>query len=99
MNLTKRNLAFLAVAAATILVTGMNFRTVAKAKTPVQNSPTDASDTTQAKIARAMSAGPTDFARSARIVDTDTQGNMVVLPEGRNGFTCMSRNPRGAGDL
>ena len=51
MNLSKRNLVFLAVAAATILVTGMNFRTVAKAKTPVQNSPTDASDTTQAKIA------------------------------------------------
>jgi hypothetical protein len=94
MNRSKRNLAFLAVAAATILVTGKNFRTVAKAKTPVQNSPTDASDTTQAKIARAMSAGPTGFARSARIVDTDAQGNMVVQREGSNGFTCMPRNPK-----
>jgi len=98
MNLAKRNLAFLAVAAATILVTGMNFRTVANAKTPVQNSPTDASDTTQAKIARAMSAGPTDFARSARIVDTDAQGNMVVLREGSNGFTCMPGNPKVIGE-
>ena len=98
MNLSKRNLAFLAVAAATILVTGMNFRTAAKAKMPVQNSPTDASDTTQAKIARAMSAGPTDFARSARIVDTDAQGNMVVLREGSNGFTCMPGNPKVIGE-
>jgi len=98
MNLFKRNLAFLAVAAATILVTGMNFRTVANAKTPVQNSPTDASDTTQAKIARAMSAGPTDFARSARIVDSDAQGNMVVLREGSNGFTCMPGNPKVIGE-
>jgi hypothetical protein len=98
MNLSKRNLAFLAVAAATILVTGMNFRTVAKAKMPVQNSPTDASDTTQAKIARAMSAGPTDFARSARIVDSDAQGNMVVLREGSNGFTCTPGNPKVIGE-
>jgi hypothetical protein len=98
MNLSKRNLAFLAVAAATILVTGMNFRTVAKAKTPVQNSSMDASDTTQAKIARAMSAGPTDFARSARIVDIDAQGNMVVLREGSNGFTCMPGNPKVIGE-
>ena len=98
MNLSKRNLAFLAVAAATILVTGMNFRTVAKAKTPVQNSPTDASDTTQAKIARAMSAGPTDFARSARIVDTDAQGNLVVLREGTNRFTCLPGDPTVIGE-
>src|SRR2546426_10696062 len=98
MNLSKRNLAFLAVAAATILVTGMNFRTAAKAKMPVQNSPTDASNQTQAKIARAMSAGPTDFARSARIVDPATQGNMVVLGEGSNGFTCMPGNPKVIGE-
>ena len=82
MNLSKRNLAFLAVAAATILVTGMNFRTVAKAKMPVQNSPTDASDTTQAQIARAMSAGPDNISKFARIIDTDAQGNKVILREG-----------------
>src|SRR5438874_3738452 len=98
MNLAKRNLAFLAVAAATILVTGMNFRTVAKARTPVQNSPTDASDTTQAKIARAMSAGPTDVAKSARIIDTDAHGDIIVLREGNNGFTCMPGNPNVVGE-
>ena len=98
MNLAKRNLAFLAVAAATILVTGMNFRTAAKAKMPVQNSPTDASDTTQAKIARAMSAGPDNISKSARIIDTDAQGNKVILREGSNGFTCMPGNPKVIGE-
>lgn len=45
------------------------------------------------KIARAMSAGPDDIARSARITDTDSNGNTVVLREGSNGFTCMPGNP------
>jgi hypothetical protein len=32
-----------------------------------------------------MSAGPTEVAKAARIVDTDAQGKMVVLHEGNNG--------------
>ena len=51
-------------------------------------------DTRQAKIARAMSAGPHDIARSARIIDTDANGNTVVLREGSNGFTCIPGNPK-----
>ena len=52
-----------------------------------------AADATQAKIARAMSAGPDDIARSARIIDTDANGNTIVLRVGSNGFTCMPGNP------
>jgi hypothetical protein len=48
---------------------------------------------TQAKIARAMSAGPDDIAKSARIIDTDANGKIVVLRDGSNGFTCMPGNP------
>jgi hypothetical protein len=48
--------------------------------------------------ARAMSAGPPEIARSARIADADAQGKMVVLREGNNGFTCMPGNPRVIGD-
>jgi hypothetical protein len=98
MNLAKRKLALLATATAILVATGMNFRGSVHANTPVQDSPTDASDTTQAKIARAMSAGPNEIASSARIVDTDAQGNSVVLREGNNGFTCMPGNPRVIGD-
>jgi hypothetical protein len=96
MNLAKLKLALLATAI--LVATGMNFRGSVYANTPVQDSPTDASDTTQAKIARAMSAGPNEIASSARIVDTDARGNSVVLREGNNGFTCMPGNPRVIGD-
>ena len=98
MNLTKGKLTLLTTATAMLLVTGMNFSGFVQAKTRVQNSPTDAGDATQAKIARAISAGPTEIANSARIVDADGQGNTVVLREGNNGFTCMPGNPRVIGD-
>jgi hypothetical protein len=55
-------------------------------------------DATQAQIARAMSAGPDDIARSARIIDTDANGKTVVLREGSNGFTCMPGNPEVIGE-
>jgi hypothetical protein len=58
----------------------------------------DAPESAKAKIARALSAGPPEIAKSARIVDTDAQGMMVVLREGSNGFTCMPGNPRVIGD-
>ncbi|HEY4842840.1 MAG TPA: hypothetical protein VIH78_12790 [Terriglobales bacterium] len=64
----------------------------------MQNSAMDAGDTTQGKIARAMSAGPDDIARSARIIDSDAEGNPVVLREGNNGFTCMPGNPKVIGE-
>ncbi len=53
----------------------------AESKTPHNGIPAKASDTTQEKIARAMSAGPDDISKSARIVDTDAQGNRVILRE------------------
>jgi hypothetical protein len=56
------------------------------------------SETTEAKIERAMSAGPAAIARSARIIDKDAQGHTVVLREGSNGFTCMPGNPNVIGD-
>ena len=38
-----------------------------------------------------------DISKSARITDTDAQGNKVTLREGSNGFTCMP-NPNVVGD-
>ncbi len=57
-----------------------------------------ADDATQEQIARAMSAGPDDIARSARIIDTDAKGNTVILRDGGNGFTCMPDNPEVIGE-
>src|ERR1700722_15770482 len=55
----------------------------------------DDTESIQAKIARAMAAGPPDIAKLARVVDN---GKMVVLREGNNGFTCMPGNPKVVGD-
>lgn len=55
-------------------------------------------DATRSKIARAMSAGPDDIARSARIIDTDANGNIVVLREGSSNFTCVPGNPEVIGE-
>src|ERR1700733_10355250 len=71
MKIAKSALSFLAVATAMLAVGGMNFGEPVEARTLVRNAATDASDTTQGTIARAMSAGPDDIARSARIIDTD----------------------------
>lgn len=56
------------------------------------------SETKEAKIPRALSAGPENVGRGARIVDTDAGGKTVVLRDGTNGFTCMPGNPKVIGD-
>jgi hypothetical protein len=62
-------------------------------------SAADEGDSVQLKIARALSAGPPEVAKSARVVDTDAQGKMIVLREGSNEFTCMPGNPKAVADL
>jgi hypothetical protein len=43
----------------------------------------------QSRIAVAMSGGPANVAKVARVVDHDASGKIIVLREGHNGFTCM----------
>lgn len=50
-------------------------------------------ETSQAKIARAMAAGPDSIARNARIIDGEGDGKIVVLREGNNGWTCIPDHP------
>jgi hypothetical protein len=52
----------------------------------------------EAKIARAMAAGPPAIAKDARIVDQDEHGTETVLREGSNGFTCFPGHPGAVGD-
>jgi hypothetical protein len=98
MNLVTRRFALITLSAAALLVNGKNRRSAAHAQMADHRSTTDAGETTQNKIARAMSAGPADIAKSARIVDAGAHGEMVVLREGNNGFTCIPGNPRVVGD-
>jgi hypothetical protein len=97
MNLTIRSLGLPTLLAGVLLVNGTNPQDAARAQMPDHRSAAYAGETTQAKIARAMSAGPAEVAKSARIVDSDGQGT-IVLREGTNAFTCMPGNPRIIGD-
>jgi hypothetical protein len=98
MNLMRGSLGLVPLSASVLLLNGANSRGAVHAQAATHSSATDVGETTQTKIARAMSAGPTDVAKSARIIDTDAQGNIVVLREGNNGFTCMPGNPKVVGD-
>jgi hypothetical protein len=80
---------------ALLLIIGVN-RT--ESQTSNNKMSSKAGDTTQEKIAGAMSAGPDNVSKSARIVDTDEQGKMIVLRQGNNGFTCMPGNPTVVGE-
>jgi len=98
MTLVKRNLSLLMLAVGALLEMGTSPRSTAQAQGPDQSSATDVAETTLAKIARALSAGPPEVARSAKVVDTDERGKMVVLLEGDNGFTCVPGNPKVIGE-
>lgn len=92
MKLTKLSLTFLTFTASVLLISGLLLRGAAQTTPSDHNASAGSDDSTQVKIARAMSAGPPDVAKGARIIDTDAQGEMVVLREGSNGFTCMAGN-------
>jgi hypothetical protein len=98
MKLTKLSLTFLIFTASVLLISGLLLRGAAQTTTSDHNASAGSDDSTQVKIARAMSAGPTEVAKAARIVDTDAQGKMVVLREGNNGFTCMPGNLKVVGE-
>jgi hypothetical protein len=98
MKLTKLSNAFLTLTVAMLFIAGMLLHVAAQTEPSDQRSSLSGGDSMQVKIARAMSAGPTDVAKAARIVDTDAQGKMAVLREGNNGFTCMPGNPNVVGE-
>jgi hypothetical protein len=103
MNFVKGIFVLLTLSAGVLMATGANPRGTVQAQTADhgtvdRGSGTTAGEATQAKIARALSAGPYDVTKGARIVDTDAQGKTTVLREGSNGFTCMPGNPKVVGE-
>ena len=97
MSLVKTSLALVRLSAVALIAHEMSPGSAHKARMPDHSSAMDA-ETTQAKITRALSAGPPEVSKSARVIDTDAQGDMVVLREGSDGFTCMPGNPKVVGE-
>jgi hypothetical protein len=77
MKFTKLNLTFLTFSAAMLLTAGMLVRSAAQTAPSDQESSTSSDDSTQVRIARAMSAGPDNVSKSARVIDTDARGDRV----------------------
>lgn len=66
----------------------------AESAPPAATAPAAQADAVDAKIARAMSAAPSDISGAATIVDVDG----TVLREGANGWTCIPGVPLIPGD-
>ena len=103
MNFVKGIFALLTLTAGVLMAMGANPRGTVHAQTADhgtanRGSGTTGGESTQAKITRALSAGPAEVVKGARIVDTDAQGKTTVLRKGNNGFTCMPGNPKVIGE-
>jgi hypothetical protein len=61
-------------------------------------SSTNAAESKEVKIKRALSSAPANVAAGAKVVDIDQKGNMTLLREGSNGFTCIPGHLRVVGD-
>jgi hypothetical protein len=83
---------------ALLLIIGLRLVSRTESQTSPNGISAKAGDATPEKIARAMSAGPDNISESARIIDTDAQGNRVILRKGSNGVTCMPGNPNVIGE-
>lgn len=57
-----------------------------------------AGESAQARIARALSAGPSSVASGATVVDVDAHGKATTLRKGTNGFTCFPGHKGVIGD-
>jgi hypothetical protein len=53
----------------------------------------------QAKISRALAAGPVNITKGAKIVDVDENGGQIVLRQGNGTFTCFPGHPGIVGDV
>src|SRR4029077_10922137 len=82
MKLTKQSLTLLTLIAAITFIAGMLFRCSAQTTSLIIGATTAGDNPTQVEIARAMSAGPPEVAKAARIVGMDAQSKMVILREG-----------------
>jgi hypothetical protein len=91
MLYTKGSPGVLAATFAALVIAGVGSGAPARMHT-LQSSGSNSDESTQTKIARALSAGPPDVAKAATVAEMDSQGKMTILRAGTNGFTCMPGN-------
>jgi hypothetical protein len=77
------------IATAVVIMTSAGLYQAGMAQMHSSEYSIDAKESTQSKIVRALSAGPSNVSRGATIAEMDSHGNMHVLRQGTNGWTCM----------
>ncbi len=95
MSYPKGSSGVLAATFVALVIAGVGLGAAAQMHT-LQSSASNSSESTQTKIARALSAASPDVAKAATVVEMD-DGKMTVLRAGTNGFTCMPGDPTGVG--
>jgi hypothetical protein len=63
----------------------------------MQPAAATSTESNETQIARALSAAPPDIAKDATVAEMDSKGNMTILRDGTNDFTCMPGDPKGIG--
>jgi hypothetical protein len=79
-----------------LVIAGVSAVGVARAQAPQPRS-VNPSDSTEAKIVRALAAGPPNVAQAATVAEWDRHGKLTILRAGTNGFTCMPGDPTTVG--
>jgi len=81
------------MAVVVLLVVCFSVQIASSQQKPAKASDSAKGDTTETKIARALSAAPSNISDGARVLDRDENGAETVLREGNNGFTCFPGHP------
>jgi hypothetical protein len=86
------------IAAAAVVMTSAGLYSVGVAQMHSSELSVDSKESTQTKIARALSAGPSNVTQGATIAEMDNHGNIHVLRSGTNGWTCIPGSVTEVGD-
>jgi hypothetical protein len=73
-----------------LALASMGAKAIAQSGEATSGHPTES---TQVKIVRALSSGPANVTRDATVAEVDDAGNVTVLRQGSNEFTCVPGNP------
>jgi hypothetical protein len=74
-----------------LALTSMSVNSIAQGQAANRDRPPES---TQEKISRALSSGPANVTRDATVAEMDDAGDLKVLRQGSNEFTCVPGNPK-----
>src|SRR5271170_2974313 len=75
--------------AAAVVIASVAFQAAGMAQMCFSEGSSHRTESSQSKIARALSAGPSNVSKDATVAEMDSHGHFRVLRQGTNGWTCM----------